>query len=88
MEYAWLANFTGCPAISCPVAYFDAPEGREGKVPVSLMAMGEWGDEDGCIEFGYDVERFLEEELEDGRVRAGNWVDVVEFAKKGTQNGK
>jgi Asp-tRNA(Asn)/Glu-tRNA(Gln) amidotransferase A subunit family amidase len=85
MEYAWLANFVGCPAMSAPVGYLDVEEGKgmTGKVPVSLMVMAEWGAEDECIAFGYDVERWLHEGLEGGRVRAGGWVDVIELASKG-----
>lgn len=83
MEYAWLANFSGCPAISAPVAYLEPGKGKEGKVPISLMGMGQWGSEDELIAFGYDVERWLHEGLEGGRVRSGNWVDVLELAQQG-----
>jgi Asp-tRNA(Asn)/Glu-tRNA(Gln) amidotransferase A subunit family amidase len=82
MEYAWLANFSGCPAISAPVAYLDPVDGGAGKVPVSLMGMAEWGGEDELIAFGYDVEKWLYDELEGGRVRSGNWVDVLKLAEK------
>ena len=75
MEFAWLANFVGCPALSAPVGFL---EGEGGKVPVGLMGMGEWGGEEGCLGFGYDLETFLEGD----RVRPGNWVDVMELAKK------
>ncbi|KAE8380657.1 amidase signature domain-containing protein [Aspergillus bertholletiae] len=55
MEYVWLANFTGCPAISCPAGY--VPETR---VPVGLMAMGEWGTEEDLIAFARDGEAILD----------------------------
>ena len=80
MEYAWIANFTGCPAISVPVGYVDAVEGS-GKVPIGLMGMGEWCDEDGCIAFGYDSEQWLHDGLEGGRLRPENVVDVLELAR-------
>ena len=80
MEYAWLANFAGCPALSAPVAYLDPVAGAVGVVPVSLMGMAEWGGEDELIAFGYDVEAWLAEGLEGGRVRSGNWVDVLKLA--------
>lgn len=41
MEYIWLANFTGCPALSIPVAMTEPKEGT-GKIPIGLMAMAEW----------------------------------------------
>jgi Asp-tRNA(Asn)/Glu-tRNA(Gln) amidotransferase A subunit family amidase len=82
MLYVWLANFTGCPAISMPVGWLEAEEG-EGKVPVGLMGMGEWGDEEGLMGFGYEVERWVHEGLEGGRVKPGNWTDVLELAGKG-----
>lgn len=59
MEYVWLANFTGCPAISCPAGY--SPDGR---VPIGLMAMGEWGTEEELIAFARDGEAILD--LSDG----------------------
>jgi len=45
MEYVWIANFCGNPAISAPVGYLEPAKGK-GRVPVGLMAMGEWGSED------------------------------------------
>lgn len=85
MEYVYLANFTGCPAISCPVGY-DVPEGNEadGKVPTGFMGMGEWGSEDELIAFGYECERFLNcGEVDGGRYGPGNHEDVLELAEKG-----
>ncbi|EYE99059.1 amidase [Aspergillus ruber CBS 135680] len=54
MEYVWLANYTGCPAISCPGGYSD-----DG-VPMGIMAMGEWGAEEELIAFARDGESLLE----------------------------
>ena len=54
MEYVWLANFTGCPSISCPVGY--TPDGG---VPIGLMAMSEWGTEEELIAFARDGEPIL-----------------------------
>ncbi|TVY62777.1 Fatty acid amide hydrolase, partial [Lachnellula suecica] len=51
MEYIWLANFCGNPAITVPVGYTDPVKG-EGKVPVGLMATGEWGAEDQLLGWG------------------------------------
>jgi Asp-tRNA(Asn)/Glu-tRNA(Gln) amidotransferase A subunit family amidase len=79
MQYVWLANFTGCPAISCPVGYA-APKTGSGNIPVGLMGMGVWGGEEGLIEFGFEVEKYLHEVLEGGRVRAPGWVDVIAVA--------
>ncbi len=70
MEYVWLANFTGAPAISVPVGNAD------GGVPVGLMGMSEWGDEEGLIGFGYEVERYLHQ-TDGGRARPGNFVDAI-----------
>jgi Asp-tRNA(Asn)/Glu-tRNA(Gln) amidotransferase A subunit family amidase len=84
MEYAWLANFSGCPAISCPVGYVDPVKGK-GKVPIGLMAMGEWGSEDALIGWGRDTEKWLNEVYPGGRQRPANWEDVVALAKKSTE---
>ena len=40
MRFAFLANFTGVPAITFPVGY-----DRDG-LPVCLQVMGRWWDED------------------------------------------
>ncbi|EAW07341.1 amidase [Aspergillus clavatus NRRL 1] len=58
MEYVWLANFTGCPAISCPAGYAGGDEGA--RVPVGLMAMGEWGTEEDLLAFARDGEAILD----------------------------
>jgi Asp-tRNA(Asn)/Glu-tRNA(Gln) amidotransferase A subunit family amidase len=76
MEYVWLANFTGLPCIQFPVGYVDGVKGK-GKIPVGLSGNGDWGSEDGLIEFGYDGERWLHEGLEGGKVRPEGWVDIL-----------
>ena len=80
MNYVWLANFSGCPAISIPVGRVDAKEGK-GKIPVGLMAMGEWGAEDSLIEWGRVGEQWALESGEDRIRKPENWVDVMKLAK-------
>ncbi|KKA30620.1 hypothetical protein TD95_000854 [Thielaviopsis punctulata] len=88
MQFVWLANFSGAPAISLPVGYA-APEGNEaagdvatgavpGKVPVGFMGMGEWGSEHALMRLGFDVEELFVRE----RAKAPVWEDVVGLAKK------
>jgi Asp-tRNA(Asn)/Glu-tRNA(Gln) amidotransferase A subunit family amidase len=79
MQYVWMANFTGNPAISCPVGYV-APTTGTGKIPVGLMGMGIWGGEEGLIDFGFEVEKYLHEVLEGGRLKSPVWVDVIKVA--------
>lgn len=66
MEYVWLANFCGLPALSVPAGYV-MPEGSEqagavadrdsdGRIPVGLMATGEWCGENSLLRFGFDAE--------------------------------
>lgn len=81
MEYVWLANFCGNPAISCPAGYVEPAKGT-GKVPIGIMAMGEWGAEDELIEWGKECEAYLNGTYAGGRVRPANWEDVVANAKK------
>ncbi|KAH6681341.1 amidase signature domain-containing protein [Halenospora varia] len=82
MEYVWLANFTGNPAISCPVGYTEPAKGKgEGKVPVGLMGMGDWGSEDELLAWGREAEVYLNEVYEGGRKRPANWIDVFATAK-------
>jgi Asp-tRNA(Asn)/Glu-tRNA(Gln) amidotransferase A subunit family amidase len=80
MEYVWLANFIGCPAISCPAGYVE-PEKGAGKVPIGIMAMGEWGSEDALIEWGREAETWLNEEYPGGRQRPATWEDIILNAK-------
>lgn len=79
MMYIWLANSTGCPALSAPVGYA-APEQGEGKLPIGLMAMGEWGAEEQLLAWAADAERYLNDGLEGGRVRPAEWANVVGLA--------
>lgn len=71
MEYVWLANFTGCPALSIPVG-MAAPKQGTGSIPVGLMAMAEWGAEEALLEWGRVWEKRVE-----GISRPANWVDVM-----------
>ncbi|KAF5717618.1 amidase [Fusarium globosum] len=91
MEYVWLANFCGLPAITVPAGYV-VPEGRkdagevadrdtEGKIPVGLMATGEWCSEDALLQFGFDAEAAGQ----DLRSKPPNWEDVIERAKDEAQ---
>lgn len=74
MRYVWLANFTGCPAITIPVGMVDGD--GEGRVPVGLMAMGEWGDEEGLLEWGKFGEQWAWKSEEEKVERAKGWKDA------------
>ncbi|KAI1374873.1 amidase signature enzyme [Hypoxylon crocopeplum] len=80
MMYIWLANSTGCPAVSAPVGYAD-PEVGEGRLPVGLMAMGEWGAEEQLLAWAKEAETYLNGSWEGGRSRPKEWADVVEISK-------
>ncbi|KAK4697412.1 amidase, partial [Lecanoromycetidae sp. Uapishka_2] len=80
MTYVWMANFLGCPALSIPVGRVEAKEG-EGRVPVGLMAMGEWGDEEGLFEWGRCGEEWAWKEGQETMEKPRNWVDVIEVAR-------
>lgn len=77
MRYVWLANFTGCPAITIPVGMVNGDgRGEEGKVPVGLMAMGEWGNEEGLLEWGKCGEEWAWKHGEERVGRAKGWEDA------------
>lgn len=80
MTYVWLANFTGCPALTIPVGRVKPAEG-EGMVPVGMMAMGEWGGEEELMEWGRHGEEWAWSE--EGRMgKPANWVDVLGLTKE------
>lgn len=92
MEYVWLANFCGLPSISFPAGYA-IPEGQPnagtiagpevvGKVPVGIMATGEWATETDLLRLGLDAEAISAER----NVRAPNWVDVIGTAQNKKSN--
>ena len=84
MEYVWMANFLGVPALSVPAGFVGAEgeegageEADEGGIPVGMMGMGEWTDEEGLLEWGAHAEAVGA----DKRRRPPIWVDVVEKAR-------
>ncbi len=93
MEYVFLSNWVGAPAVSAPAGYL--PEGRErnettdqdekGLVPVGIMGMGEWGSEEALLDWVEEGRGILDQEQEGGRRggvrlpkgRERAWVDVL-----------
>lgn len=93
MEYVWLANFCGLPSLALPAGYV-VPKGQkgaggeagleiEGKVPVGIMAMGEWADEEGLLRLG----KLMEGVVEEKRCRPPGWIDVVGRAREWMKSG-
>ncbi|TLD27218.1 hypothetical protein PspLS_04394 [Pyricularia sp. CBS 133598] len=80
MRYIWLSNMTGCPSVSAPMGYVE-PKVGEGRVPVGIIAMGEWGEEESLLDWAADVEGYING-MEGGRPRPKEWVDVVRLAKE------
>ncbi|EHK25161.1 uncharacterized protein TRIVIDRAFT_32975 [Trichoderma virens Gv29-8] len=80
MSYVFLANMTGTPSLSAPVGYVD-PEQGEGKLPVSLLATGEWGSEEQLLAWAREAEEYLHETYPEGRRRPDTWVDVMALAQ-------
>lgn len=94
MRFVWLANFLGLPSISVPAGYAAPDARAEGlrvadkkkegaaaaaaKVPVGLMATGEWAGEEALVRFGVEAERLGAE----WREKPSAWVDVVELARR------
>lgn len=76
MTYVWLANFTGCPAISIPVGMAEPKEGT-GRIPIGLMAMAEWGAEEDLIEWGKIGEQWAHEHGNEKVSKPENYVDVL-----------
>ncbi|KAF4971791.1 hypothetical protein FSARC_1484 [Fusarium sarcochroum] len=81
MLYIFLANLTGTPSLSAPVGYVDPDQG-EGKLPVGLMATGEWGSEEQLLAWAAETEEYLHNATESSRRRPSEWLDVVDLVKK------
>ncbi|KOS18438.1 Fatty acid amide hydrolase [Escovopsis weberi] len=79
MAFIFLANLTGTPSVSAPVGYVDPDQG-EGKMPVSLLATGEWGSEEQLLAWAAEAEEYLHTEYDEGRKRPESWVDVFGLA--------
>jgi len=86
MTYVWVANTSGCPAVTAPVGYVEPARG-EGELPVGVMGMAEWGGEEGCLEFARVVEGYVRDVLPGGRRRAGEWADVLGAVREGMGSG-
>ena len=82
MEYVWMANFSGCPALSIPVGMVEPKQGK-GNIPIGLMAMGEWGAEETLLEWGRIGEDWAWQEKEEKLTKPGTWVDVIEVSRRG-----
>ncbi|KAM0329215.1 hypothetical protein ACHAQA_004515 [Verticillium albo-atrum] len=87
MMYVFLANLTGCPAVTAPVGYHVPAEGGGG-LPVGLMALGEWGAEEQLLAWAAEGERYLGAGVEGGRVRPEGWVDVLQLARDAKAKAK
>ena len=81
MENVWLANFTGCPAISVPVGKAEG-HGGDGEVPVGLMGMSMWGNEEGLLEWAAGLEALNGKGTTVGAERPDTWVDLFGLAKE------
>jgi Asp-tRNA(Asn)/Glu-tRNA(Gln) amidotransferase A subunit family amidase len=87
MMYAWLSNLSGCPSLSAPMGYAD-PEQGEGRVPMGVLATGQWGAEEDLLAWAGDAETYINDAYPGGRLRPEEWVDVVTLAKeKGPKGG-
>ncbi|KAL6917025.1 hypothetical protein FSST1_008520 [Fusarium sambucinum] len=92
MTYVWLANFCGMPSLSIPAGFVvpmgkkpageEADENTTGKVPVGLMATGEWCSEKALLEFGAEAEAVGS----DKRCRPPIWEDILSQAKNVAQS--
>lgn len=85
MTYAWLANTSGCPAATVPVGYAE-PERGAGKLPVGMMAMAMWGEEERLLAWAEEGERYIRDVYPGGRLRPEGWVDVIGLARERKAN--
>ncbi|ROW18060.1 hypothetical protein VPNG_00483 [Cytospora leucostoma] len=88
MTYAWLANSSGCPAATVPVGYArpsdpvaGAGDAEGGLLPVGLMAMAQWGEEERLLAWATEGEGYIRGVYPGGRLRPEGWVDVIGLAR-------
>lgn len=98
MTYVWLSNISGCPSATVPVGYVDPPHlapggpkivvpkggkgGEKGKLPVGMLAMGMWGEEERLLAWAKEGEAYVRDKWPGGRLRPEAWVDVIAKAKE------
>ncbi|KAL6876731.1 amidase [Trichoderma novae-zelandiae] len=80
MSYIFMANMTGTPSVTAPVGYVDPAQG-EGRLPVGLLATGEWGSEEQLLAWAREAEEYLHETYPEGRRRPDAWADVFALAR-------
>lgn len=78
--FTFVANMTGLPAISVPIGYIE-PERGTGPLPVGIMAMAAWGNEEALLAFAKHCEEMLYKSP-GGRTRPESWVDVLGVTAK------
>ena len=79
MTYVWMANFLGCPSLTIPIGRV-RPEEGEGRIPVGLMAMAEWGEEEQLFAWGRIGEAWAWKEGNEKMAKPAAWVDVMDLA--------
>lgn len=84
MTYVWLSNMSGCPSATVPVGYVDPlpqNKGDGGRLPVGMLAMGMWGEEERLLEWASEGELYIRDKWPGGRLRPDGWVDVISKVK-------
>jgi len=91
MEYVWMANFTGLPALTVPAGFSGSKTSKsiagengsvEKNVPIGLMGIAEWGGETQLLQWGFEVEA-----LDVARYHLPpTWVDTIAIAKQETRD--
>lgn len=98
MTYVWLSNMSGCPSATAPIGYVDPPhldkkrtgvemnikklQDDKGVLPVGMLAMGMWGQEERLLDWAHEGEWYLRQHYTGGRVKPEGWVDVIAKAQE------
>lgn len=70
---------------SCVQIVGDTKEEHEqhvGKLPVGMLAMGMWGEEERLLDWARQGETYVRDKYPGGRLRPKDWVDVIARAKE------
>lgn len=82
MGYVTPPHLVAGSGVKMGMKEFQGDKGK-GKLPVGLLAMGMWGEEERLLGWAQEGEEYLRSQWPGGRMKPDAWVDVIARAKEG-----